>query len=136
MVLLGSCRKFAPIPSIENPNWDTELVASALEQQGYKVLLLDMRQTCRRNHGEHNGCSQFYNKESCLLTIATAINLKVALEHYKIKPSSVISIAEVWYRQFPALKRLLPQLENYPHYHINVHLGWFGRPRAHIAMIA
>lgn len=101
VLALGSCRKFAPVPSIVKPNWDTELVVSALEQRDHKVLLLDMRQTCRRAKGNKSGCKVFSKKEAALLTIATAINLKVALEHYKMKVVSVISFAEVWYEQYP-----------------------------------
>lgn len=134
ILLLGSCRKYEPMPNVENPTCDSEAVAAALEQHGHKVLLLDLRQTCRR-HTSHpkSGCASHSAKESSLCTIATAININIALREYKIELKSVISFAEVWFRQYKALKVLVPCLEALNHYHVNIHLGWFGSPASFCA---
>jgi hypothetical protein len=63
VLLIGSCRKFVTIPMIDG-DWETEKVMAAFRQQGYEVLLLDMRQTCRRHSGKGtNGCRQLTKKK-------------------------------------------------------------------------
>ena len=117
---------------MENPTCDTEKVVAALEQQGYKVLLLDLRQTCRRANESDpkSGCKAWNQNEADLCTVAVATNLKVAIEEYGIKIVSVVSMAEVWYRQYPMLvdlsDLLKDSLRGKPYYHSNVHLGWIG----------
>ena len=85
--VLLSCRKFGVVVDLENPHWETEKVVASLKQKGYKVLMLDLRQTCRRCSGDNNGCVSFHNKEAALLTWAVAINIRLAVEVYGIKVS-------------------------------------------------
>ena len=83
VLLLGSCRKYYPTRCIEHPDCDTERVVSCLEQGGYRV-------------SDGKGCAAWRRKEAALITFATAINVKVATDHYGLNIVSVISFAEVW----------------------------------------
>lgn len=118
VLVLLSCRKFGVVPDMKNPHWETEKVVASLQQKGYKVLMLDLRQTCRRCSGEKNGCVSFNHKEAALLTWAVAINIRVAIEVYGIKFCSVISCAEVSFRQYRALLQFPLGLEKLPHFHV------------------
>lgn len=74
-----------------------------------------------------------YPGESRIGTIATAINLCVAMDHYNIQFSAVLNFAEVWYKQYTMLTKLEPRISKLNHFHIDIHLGWFGKPASFCA---
>ena len=129
VLLLGSCRKFGDTPSVESPNCDTERVAKSLELLDYKVLLLDLRQTCRRDK-RGGGCNAFGTVEVEMLLKCVAININVALNHYNIGIVSVVSFAETWWHSYSKLCYIEKRLLELPHFHIDTHLGWFGKTAA------
>lgn len=65
------------------------------------MLLIDVRKTCRRTK-DGKGCHQFKRKEAAILTLMTALEIKVAMEVFNIGVCSVVSFAEVRYDQWPA----------------------------------
>ncbi|KAK3642606.1 hypothetical protein LTR56_010654 [Elasticomyces elasticus] len=131
ILVLGTCRLRDGIPSVVNPASYTEFVVAALAMLGFKVLLLDLRKTCRRR-ANANFCSGFSQHELDILTAMTGLEILVAVREYNIQFCSIISFGEPWYRQFAQLRYLLqpvlPQLFTIPHYHIDNHLGHFGKP--------
>ena len=62
----------------------------------------------------------------------TAIKIKVA-ELYEIGTVSMVSFAEIWYREFTALMRLVPAPETKPHFHRSKHFGWIGKSASTVA---
>lgn len=94
ILVLGTCRKYGNLFDVDKPTCATEQVVSALQMQGYKVLLVDLRKTCRRATND-SGCLSFQSREAALLTMATALELQVAMDHFGIKFHSVVTFGEV-----------------------------------------
>ncbi|KAK3719005.1 hypothetical protein LTR37_004568 [Vermiconidia calcicola] len=65
--------------------------------------------------------------------MATAINIEVAMKHFKIPIKSVMTMAEVWYKQWPALDAVQPRIAGLPRFHSDIHLGWLGKPASYCA---
>lgn len=77
-----------------------EKVIAALSVQGYKPLLIDLRKTCRRRAG---GCCRWRSCKASRSTVATALELLLAVRHLKIRFCSVLSFGEAWFEQVCAL---------------------------------
>ncbi|KAK4898646.1 hypothetical protein LTR27_003818 [Elasticomyces elasticus] len=74
----------------------------------------------------------FYQHELNILTAMTALEILVAAKDYNIKFCSILTFGEPWYNQFNQLQHilqpLLPAISTLPHFHIDLHLGHFGKP--------
>jgi len=129
ILVLGTCPKFQD-PNIVEPHCRTEKIIAALQMMGYRVLLIDLRKTCRR---DRTNCRSFDNDaETNTLLVMTALEILVAIRHFQLNITSIISFAEPWSQQFTQLRKLLkadaPQLFTLPHLHIDKHLAYIGTP--------
>lgn len=133
VLVLGTC-PLRGHPDLVKPSSRTEKVIAALSVQGYKPILIDLRKTCRRTRSD-KGCYSWTPSEANMMTVATALELLIAVRHFEIRFCSVLSFGEVWFEQFPALTGLLKQyddIDRLPHFHVDTHLGWFGTTASYV----
>ena len=132
VLVLGSCRLHDSVPFSGEPSNDTERVISGLEVGGSRVLMLNLRKTCRRKAGDKYCYKfEFQSPESDMLTAMTMLELRIARDVFGIGVRSIVSFAEPWWNQWAFLLRLSRELSvpvvGLPHYHSPEHLGWYGR---------
>lgn len=97
LLVIGTCKKQHELVDVDDPYAcaTTQAVGAMRLGPGSKVLFMDLRKECRRTDDD-DGCFHFSDTELQALTCQTALEILVAMDHYGIRFSAVVTFAEPW----------------------------------------
>lgn len=97
MLVMGFCKMPGRNFSFEGVILRTEAIIRALEMDGANpILLIDMRNECRRDSSRLDRCLAIKQGEAEMLLASNAVELRIALEAYDIDVRSVDTFAACW----------------------------------------